>query len=432
VKNCQNITIIVTDKLSNEIVGTYRPRVVNGTFSTILPPGKEYNFSYQTDDGEEFYNEDVFVSNEQTYQEIRREVNLEPVKLGGKVRVKQKAIVLNTIVLNNNKSKKPIPDAKITMEEVGGDVKYFDADKSGKYEGIALAPDKKYKLYAESGGKRSAPAEISTVGAKSAKIINQVLYLEGKAEKFTSKELLLDVTVKAFKTKKPVPNTTIILTDADGEKTEATTDSKGILKGVELSPETKYELMATKEGHASEKETFTTGTVAEGKKVSKTLYITYDETAVVSATTGKSYGTDECGELGEYERYFTYNKLDMDAEEACWDRFINQIVEKSATVSGKTKGKGKKRKRLSVVTISISGSASRVPRRGKGGNKGLAAMRANNLEKKIRASLKEKGVPMAKVRFVKTHGVNGPKYRGDWNLGRKKYEKFQYAKAKIK
>jgi hypothetical protein len=73
-----------------------------------------------------------------------------------------------------------------------------------------------------------------------------------------------------------------------------------------------------------------------------------------------------------------------------------------------------------------------VPRRGKGGNKGLAAMRANNLEKKIKAALKEKGVNLSKVRFKKVSGVNGPKYKGDWNLGKKKYEKFQYSKAQIK
>src|SRR5690606_22507828 len=38
-----NIRIVVTDKNSNEIIGTYRPKPVNGTFSTILPPGREYN-----------------------------------------------------------------------------------------------------------------------------------------------------------------------------------------------------------------------------------------------------------------------------------------------------------------------------------------------------------------------------------------------------
>lgn len=412
-----NITIIVTDKQSNEIIGTYRPRIVNGTFSTILPPGREYNFSYQTDDGEEFYNEDVFVSNEQTYQEIKREVNLEPVKLGGKVRVKQKALTLNVVVLNNNRLKKPIPGARITVEEVGGAAKVLDADQNGKYEGLPLLPEKKYNVFAESGGKKSQVAEISTIGSKSAKIINQVIYLEGKIEKFTSKEVTADILVKATKTKKPIPNASVILADADGEKIEVMTNSKGVVKNIELSPEMKYEVVANKEGSVSEKETFVTGKITDAKKITKTLFINYDETAVVSPSTGIAYGDAECGEIGTLTRYFSYNKRDVDAEEACWARFIDHIIEKT----------GKKR-----VTITVEGSASHVPRRAKGGNLGLAKMRTNNLEKKIRAALKEKGVKPSKVRFVKKSGVNGPKYRGDWNLGRKKYEKYQYAKARVK
>lgn len=413
----ENIMIIVTDKQSNEIIGTYRPRIVNGTFSTILPPGREYNFSYQTDDGEEFYNEDVFVSNEQAYQEIRREVNLEPVKLGGKVRVKQNAIKLNVVVLNNNKAKKPIPGARITIEEVGGSTQVVDANTQGKYEGLSLQPEKKYNVFAEANGKKSGIAEISTIGAKSAKIINQVIYLEGKIEKFTSKELTLDVMVKAFKTKKPVPNATVILTDADGEKVEAMTNSKGIIKGIELSPETKYELIATKDGHASEKEVFTTGVVTEGKKTTKTLFIEYLEKPLTVSET-RTVDASECGDEGTYAKYFSYNKRDVELEEACLGNFVNYVVDLA----------GKKKR----VTVTINGSASRVPRRGKGGNQGLAKMRAVNLEKKLRAALKEKGIKPSQVRIKKAFGVNGPKYKGDWKNGRKKYEKHQYVKAKAK
>lgn len=421
-----NITIIVTDKQTNEIIGTYRPRIVNGTFSTILPPGREYNFSYQTDDGEEFYNEDVFVTNDQTYQEIRREVNLEPVILGKKIKVKQKTIILNTIVLNNNKSKKPIAGAKITLEDAIGGKQNYQANAAGKYDNIILQPERKYSIYAESGGKTSAVAEIVTIGTKSAKIINQVIYIEGKAEKYTSKELLLDVAVKHTKTKKPIPNAGIILTDEDnGEKIESVTDSKGNLKGIELSPDTKYSVMANKEGTISEKEYFTTGSVAEGKRLSKTLFVAYEaHDAVAGNVNVDKNGNPIIGEDGDvlpttqYEFYYKYNHNVIDETETTWVNFINTV----ATLSTKKK----------VVTISIKSSASRVPRRKKGGNKGLAASRASNLEKKIKVALKEKGVKLSKVRFKKTSMVGGPKYRGDWNLGRKKYEKHQYSKAKVK
>lgn len=403
-----NITILVSDKQTNEIIGTYRPKLVNGTFSTILPPGKEYNFSYQSDNGEEFYNEDVFVSNDLAYQEIRREVSLEPVKLVGKVKVKQKNIFLNTVVLNNSKAKKNVAGAKVTLQETGGALQTFETNANGRYDGIIIQPEKKYTLFAEANGKKSLPTEISTIGNKSAKIINQVIYLEGKSEKFTSKEMLLDVIVKNTKTKKGIANVNITLTDAEGTKYEAVTDSKGMVKGIELTPEMKYELMGNKDGTISDKETFSTGTLTDAKHVSKTLYIAYE-----------TNGSDNVSlPASEYEFYHKYNHNVINESEAIWINFIDNIVELS--------------KKKKTVSVNIKASASKVPTRAFKNNKQLAASRGKKLETKIRVALAEKGVKMSKVKFVRTASVGGPKYKGDWNLGRKKYEAFQYVKAKAK
>ncbi len=412
----ENINIIVTDKYTNEIVGTYRPRLVNGTFSAILPPGREYNFSYQNDAGEEFYNEDVYVTNEQAYQEIKREISLEPVKVtGGKLKVKQKTIVLNAIVLNTNRSKKSIAGAKITLEDESGNKQTFDANKSGKYDGIPLAAEKKYSIYAEANGKKSATSKLSTVGIRTAKIFNQVIYLDGKTEKHTSKELLLDVIVKSSKSKKPIPNASILLTDADGEKYQVTTNAKGEAKSIELSPETKYSLMADKDGLISDKESFTTGPLTVAKRSTKTLFINYDETAVTTKS-GLSVGSDECGPEGTYAIFYKYGKRDVEIDEACWDRFVEYI----AQVTAKDK-----------ITITIQGSASFVPRRAKGGNLALAQMRADNMEKALKDKLTAKGVKLWKVKIKKSASVGGPQYKGDWKIGRTKYEKHQYAKAKV-
>lgn len=403
-----NITILVSDKQTNEIIGTYRPKLVNGTFSTILPPGKEYNFSYQTDNGEEFYNEDVFVGNDLAYQEIKREVSLEPVKLVGKVKVKQKSIFLNSVVLNNSKAKKNVPGAKLTLEEKGGATQNFETNANGRYDGIVLQPEKTYILSAEAAGKKSKPTEISTVGNKSAKIINQVVYLEGKSEKFTSKELLLDVFVKNSKTKKAIANVNVTLTDAEGQKYEAVTDSKGMVKNIELSPETKYELMGSKDGTISDKETFTTTTVADAKHVAKTLFIAYE-----------ANGTDNVSlPASDYEFYHKYNHNVINESEPIWINFIDNIVELS--------------KKKKTVRVNIKASASKVPTRSFKNNKQLAASRGKKLETLIRKTLSDKGVKMSKIKFVRTAAVGGPKYKGDWNLGRKKYEAFQFVKAKAK
>ncbi len=412
----ENIVIIVTDKQSHELIGSYRPKVVNGTFSTILPPGREYNFSYQSEN-EEFYNEDVFVSKDVAYQEIKREVELEAIRLGGKVRVKQKGIIMSAVVLDNSKSRKPVREAKLIVEEEGGSTQLFDLDSLGRIGNIVFKNDKKYTIYAEANGKKSEPVEISTVGIKNAKLLNQVVYIAGKAEKFTSKELLLEVTVKHSKSKRPVPEVTIILTDDTGEKQELVTDKKGVLKNIELSPETSYEVMAEKDGHVSEKETFTTTVIGDGKLYKETLLLAY-ESPEEKELADKMAVKDQVPPGSRYHFTYKYGRKVINEKEKSWIAFINYIDSAS--------------KSRPLVTVYIRSNASKVPTRMKGGNKRLAAIRGNNFEALIRKNLKAHDVDLTKVKFVRSFGVSGPGYKGDWKLGRKKYEKHQYVRGTVK
>ncbi len=404
----EDLTIIVKDKQTGEIVGTYRPKLINGSFSTILPPGREYNFSYQAPQGEEFYNEDVFVTNELSYNEIKREVNLEPVKLLGKIKTKSKAIVLNTIVLNNSKQKNAVPAAKIVVEEKGGNAQTYTANDKGRYDNIALQADKKYTVFAENAaGKKTALAEVSTMGVKGSKVINQLLYIDGKAPSATSKELLLDVIVKDAKTRKVLSNSEIVLTDAEGNKYNATTDDKGSVKSIELVPETKYTLNATHDGAASETTAFSTENIKGSKRITKTLYV------------GNEGGGQAVANLEatEYEYYFKYNKNLNDEAENQWNTFIDKVIELS---SKKT------------VSIKINASASYVPTRAFKNNKTLAASRARKLQDKIKDAVIAKGGNVKKLRFSRKSKVQGPRYKGDWDLGRAKYEPYQYVKAKAR
>jgi tetratricopeptide (TPR) repeat protein len=405
-----DIIIIVKDKQTGEIVGSYRPKLVNGTFSTILPPGKEYNFSYQAPAGEEFYNEDVFVTGDLTYQEIRREINLEPVKLLGKVSAKKKAIALTPIVLDNKTSKKHVADAKLVLQEIGGTTQTINANAQGKFDAINLKPEKKYALFAEANGKKSSIAEISTIGIKSGKLINETLYLEGKIEQTISKDQLLDVVVKNSKTKKAIANAAITITNKDGFKFDATTDEKGTIKGIELNTNTKYELIAVKDGSTSEPISFTTPSTRSKKQILKTIFI--GQEAIVSNTDNNITATSDLP-ASEYEFYFTYNKKKINDSDPVWTNFIDKIVDLS---------------KQKTVSVTINSSASRVPCRS--GNKRLASSRAKKLQESIKEAVIAKGGNAAKIKFVKKSRVAGPKYRGDFNLGRKKYEKFQFVKAK--
>lgn len=172
----EDLEVVVTDKETGELIGRYRPRE-NGSFSTILAPSKNYNFSYQSK-GQEFYNEDVFVTNEYVYQEIKKEINLDPVNLLGNVKTKNKALLLNLVVLNNIKDKKPVPDAKVTLKESASADMFVSVNEKGRKEGVVLTADRTYVVYAESQGKQSAVTRFNTNGVKVGKVITQVVYID--------------------------------------------------------------------------------------------------------------------------------------------------------------------------------------------------------------------------------------------------------------
>lgn len=404
----EDILIVVKDKETGEIVGTYKPRIVNGVFSTILPPGREYNFSYQAPQGEEFYNEDVYVTNELTYNEIKREVNLEPVKLLGKISTKKKSLILNTIVLNNAKQKLPVSDANISVQESNGAVQSLKSDANGKYDNFVLEADKKYTVFAEKDGKKSAIASISTMGVKGPKVFSQVLYIDGKAAP-AEKEQLLNVLVKDKKTGKAIPYASVVIEDADGNKNEYQTDEKGYAKEINVALNTKYKLSATEGANASGISNFTSPSKVSKKAILKTLFIGVEQ--VASSNSGALPET-------EYEYFFKYNKNLNDDTEEQWNKFIDKIIEISS----------KKRS----VYVRIKASASYVPTRSFKNNKQLASTRAKNLQQKIKDAVLAKGGDIKKLRFKRSSKVSGPRYKGDHDLGRSKYEPFQFVKAKVR
>ncbi|MDI9342646.1 MAG: hypothetical protein QM534_18890, partial [Sediminibacterium sp.] len=373
-----------------------------------------YNFSYQTKDREEFYNEDIFVTNDLTYQEIKREVNLEPVKLLGKIKAKSNAIVLNTIVLNNPKNKKPVSGATIVLEENGSGQQTLTANDKGRNEGVVLKSGTVYTIYAESEGKKSKTQTISTSSVKTAKVINQILFIDGSSSKQAG-SALLDVVVYSSRTnKKPVSNATVLLTDGEGNKVEATTDANGRVKAIELSESTNYELYALKEDGASEHLMFTTSNLKGAKVIRKTLYM--DNMGSGDTGSGTSGGSSVAGLSDtEYEFYFKYNRTKIDDAETIWTNFVNKVVEMS---------------KEKVVVVSIKSSASFVPTRAFTNNKELARSRARATREKLREAVEAKGGNMENLKVKYTYGVNGPEYRSDFRKRRAKYEKHQYVKLK--
>lgn len=400
----EDMIIIVTDKLTGDNIGTYRPKMANGTFAVILPPGKEYNFSYQAPRGEEFYNEDIYVTNELTYQEIKKEINLEPIKLLGKIKVRDKGILLSIIALNNAKDKKSMEGATITITDKDGKIQTFTTNEKGKKEGIVLLPENSYQVVTELGGKK-AEATVSTKGIKGNKTVSQIMYLDGKT-KTSVYSLSLDVTVyNNAGDKKPIANANVILIGNDNSKFEGTTDSKGELKAVPLDIDINYNLSAKLDETASEKIMFSTHNTKANKVYKKILYLESAPVLVKQFTTGK------------YEYYFTYNKNKLDSAQEVWNGFINKLVQLS---------------KKKTVTVAIEASASKVPTMiSFKNNKELAASRANKTREKILEAVEMQGGNVKHVKFTLHSSVGGPRWRNDHIERRQVFEKFQYVKARI-
>ena len=424
-----DLEIVVTNKETGEIIGRYRPKA-NGTFSTILPPNKNYNFSYQSK-GEEFYNEDLYVTNDVTYQEIKKEINLEPVALLGKVKVKEKGVVLNTIVLNNPKDKQPVPNAKVTLTEKGGADSSFEVDAKGKKDGTPLAFDKLYTVVAESNGKKSAVSNFNTVGVKGSKSSTQVLYLEGKPAK--TFDLFLNVTAVNAR-RKPLASTNVTLTGNDGSKYTGVTDAKGRINGIELSKDVNYDLLGENNGTVSDKVYFTTMNVTAKKVYEKTLVINVAPLAsnnnsnnnnnnnnsgndgnTKSGNNGRSSfngANTGCGSPVNYSYYFAYDKNEVN-EAADWNSLMDAIVAKTKECN---------------PVVKIMSSASQVPTHAYSSNRELAKTRAENLQEKIKADVAAKGGDASKIDFKVIYQVRGPVYEGDYQ-NTEKYGKFQYVKV---
>lgn len=83
----EDAIVTITDNETGDIIGTYKPNTATGKYLIILPPGKNYNISYEAE-GYLFSSENMDVSDTFAYQVINRPVELSPIKVGQKITLK--------------------------------------------------------------------------------------------------------------------------------------------------------------------------------------------------------------------------------------------------------------------------------------------------------------------------------------------------------
>jgi outer membrane protein OmpA-like peptidoglycan-associated protein len=101
--------IIVTDNETGDLVAVFRPNQKTGKYLFILPPGKNYNVSYEAS-GYLFNSENLIVPKNSAYNAIQREIKLAPIRAN-------ESIVLNNVFFDFN-SDNLTPDSKIELEKL--------------------------------------------------------------------------------------------------------------------------------------------------------------------------------------------------------------------------------------------------------------------------------------------------------------------------
>lgn len=91
-----NIVIFVTDDETGEEMGNFTPNSFSGKYLIVLPPGRNYNISYEADDYL-VHSETINVPMESNYFEINKAIELEPLTA-------TTTIEINTIFFSKNSS----------------------------------------------------------------------------------------------------------------------------------------------------------------------------------------------------------------------------------------------------------------------------------------------------------------------------------------
>ncbi|MCI5058525.1 MAG: hypothetical protein MRY83_20610, partial [Flavobacteriales bacterium] len=466
----KGIRIIMTDNETGEFIAESRPLARNGSFVFIIPPGKNYNLSYEIN-GKEFYNENTYVPVGSEYKEIKKELLLDPLKIEKK---EDGSVVVEGGDGNEPKNLEDAPiwrikyynnDSKgissgqtivylgqdrkeVLYEELidqNGYFKYHDLTDDGEeyifkinnlrdkdlcYDGevvlIGHSNNKKYNLLADGSCIFAEPGEYKAILAHENHngLINkklEAIYYD-KAGKELFRSSVRQNGMFGYYHLDNADDYIIELTDDAEEfchKGEITLFRKD--KDIKLYHHKDCKF-TTKEPEDKSKDPVNKGnTDPKDSDGNQTDPKDGSDDNGNSVSDGNEQDPkDTKVEMGtpikksQFEQNFGYNKYKIVTSSSDFKRFVNEAVDSY---------KGNK-----DLPITIQSGASRVPTRTFKNNHELAKSRANDAKTIVIAELKAKGVKESDIRFIDiTYLVQGPKYTGDYK-SESKYKPFQYVK----
>jgi WD40-like Beta Propeller Repeat len=161
------------------------------------------------------------------------------------------------------------------------------------------------------------------------------------------------------------------------------------------------------------------GTIKDQKGLTQTRK-TDGTTTTITTTDGKNTYVTKA-EIGTavYDKYFKYNKKDIDLDEKRFNIFMNDLTDMIS--------------KFGKVEVSIEGSASKVPTATFVNNENLAEKRVADAKLIVLKGIKDRNISAEKIIFKDENAVvQGPEYKNDPVAGEAKYEKFQYIKITVR
>jgi tetratricopeptide (TPR) repeat protein len=412
----EDILIYVTNKETGDLVGTYRPKNNIGTFTMILPPKTDCEFQY-TSKGNEFYKEDVYISEEQCYQEIEKEILLDKTTVVGvapRVRPPASTFKLNTFVYNK-KNNKPLSEAFIIFKNLSDTTKKdtIITDLTGK-SSLMIAPCQKYAVQGFKDGFSTYSDTILTSCNKRTREDLLKVGLTRDAALANGAEMIM-VKLIDKKTKAPIEDAVVNIKNKDlSTENSELTDIDGVAYYV-FKNRSNVSIEGSKDGYKKASKDLDLKKVKAGQLVTLSL----EKEKVVEIVSGVSENpppkdpTEDFVSSDSYKCFFAYNKKEIDLADTKFNEFVSKLG--TDLNAGKT------------VTINISGSASKVPTRTFGTNEKLSKKRLQDGKEKLLDALKAAGVNTNKLKFGKMlNAVNGPDYKGDYDINKEEYQKHQY------
>lgn len=398
----QNIVINLTDNETGKLVAQSRPSQRNGSFVFIIPPGENYNISYEIE-GKDFYNENIYVPFGSQYQEINKEILLDPIALTAKAIDKE----TDEQWIVKFQSLGAILPAGLVLKchNEAGDLLFTAVKKEdGSFAFSHLPEDENYlfMLYDED-------SEIIDCSG----IEIALFHRSGqKAVLFPNKdcEFLATESNKvgkiAFVNLDDIPsNLKIQYLDDDGTiYYSENIDENGYFKYIETPENKQIRLQLISDAPCSGAQL---QIVQSGDEATVLIEFTATEEG------GCSFAPITKDKLS-YQEFFTYNK-NYPKKEKELQKFIVKVAEQINSTGN--------------VKISIESSASKVPTTTYDTNNQLSKLRSEIAKKMLLDSLAKIGIEKDKVTFVKINTlVQGPKYKGDYLENKTMYEKYQYVK----